>query len=205
MRTIILAAFLLFSCARESVEIGGGPVADLDAQELLARTIQRYENASHYRDSGTIRTRIKGHEFTYAFTTEFTGPSKLDLVLKRNGEERYAIRLDQQPAEQRDNALAGGTGVTSGTSTTVPPLLLDSTVPSTLSRMSNAEIRGTEEIHGERCTRVEGTDHKGNRFVVWIGEDTQVLRRSLRTLTNGVPQEIENQLDYETVSFSIAQ
>lgn len=200
LRTVILAAFLLFSCAREEMEIGGSPAAGLDAAQLLGRAMQRYETATRYRDAGTIRTRSGGHEFSYSFTTQFTEPARLDLVMTKKGRKPYAIHLDQQSPEERSLLLFGGTGVTNGTSMMVPPLLVATTTPSPLTRLTNAVVGGTETVNGERCARIEGQDQEGNPFVVWIGEESQVIRRTLRSVSAGVPQPYETQLDYEIVS-----
>ncbi|HEY0139490.1 MAG TPA: hypothetical protein VGF48_01270 [Thermoanaerobaculia bacterium] len=211
MRTIALAAILLFSCAREQAQIGGVPVADLNAQQLIDRAIQRYRNAAIYRDAGTVRTRIDQHEFVRGFKTEFRGPSRFELVLLDHGDPRYTVRMENgnytvstrsgsDTSRDRDTALYGATGVTSGTSTMIPPLLLEADSVSSLARLQDAHVGGADTLHGERCTRVEGTDHKGNPFIVWIGEESQLIRRTLRTIENGVPQKFENQLDYEEVS-----
>lgn len=211
MRALVLAAILLFSCAREQAQIGGVPVADLNAQQLIDRTVQRYRTAVAYRDSGTVRTRIDEHEFVRGFTTQFREPSEFKFVLLDHGDPRYTIQMQDgnytvstrsssTTDRDREAALIGGTGVTSGTSTTVPPLLLGADTTSILLRLKGVAVRGTETLHGERCTRVEGMDHKGNPFTVWIGEESQLIRRMVRNLKEGIPQPVENQLDYEEVS-----
>jgi hypothetical protein len=189
----------------------GTPAADLSAEQLIARTVQRYATATRYRDSATIRTRIGAHESVLTATTEFKAPQQLEVVLRDERGERYAIRpangaylvsdRNGESTRARDDALFGGTGVTSGYSTMLPPLLLDAPSLSPLARLSAPSIRGLETLHGERCTHVEGTDDEGRRFAIWIGEKSHAIRRTLRVIDSGVPQPFENQLDYETVSF----
>lgn len=212
MRAIVLVAILLLSCAREQMEIGGSPAADLTGEQLVARAVQRYETASQYRDSGTIRTRIDGDELVRGFTTQFHAPSAFELVLLKDDQPSYTIRSDggqytistrsgSDISRDRDTALFGGTGVTSGTSTMLPPLLLrGGEVQSPLLLIRDAVIRGSDTVHGERCTRIEAKDGKDNPFIVWIGEESQLVRRVVRHLSTGQSRPFENQLDYETVS-----
>lgn len=209
MRAIAIASLLLFSCAGEQPQIGGIPAADLNAQQLLTRAMARYRGAGSYRDSGTIRTKIDEHYFIRTFKTRFRDPSQFELVLLDHGDPRHTVRMENgryvvitndgsAHSPDRDAALGGATGVTSGTSVIVPPLLLDG--DSALMQLQGARVGGTESIHGERCTRVEGIDDRGNPFVVWIGEESQLIRRVVRDLRQGLPQAIRNQLDYEEVA-----
>jgi hypothetical protein len=207
---LLVTALLLSACTREQKEIGGPPAADLTPEQLIARTLQRYATATRYRDSATIRTRIGTHESVLTVTTDFTAPQQLAVVLRDDRGERYAIRpaasgylvsdRNGETTRARDEALFGATGVTSGYSTMLPPLLLDAPSLSPLARLQAPSIRGLETLHGERCTHVAATDAEGRRFEVWIGETSGLVRRTLRVIDRGVPQAFENQLDYEDVS-----
>jgi hypothetical protein len=56
---LLVSSLVLFACTGEQKEIGGPPAADLSPEQLLERTLQRYENATRYRDTAAIRRTLR--------------------------------------------------------------------------------------------------------------------------------------------------
>lgn len=204
---------LLVTCSVEERKVGAPPAADLSPDQLIARTLRRYQSAASYRDSGTILTRIDGHEIPLAFSTSFQEPAVFALQVSDERGVRHAIRsspdgtylvTDRHKATKHalEEALGGLVGVSSGYSTMIPPMLLGSAALSPLSSLRDARITGTETVHGERCSLVSGTDPQGRPFEVWIGDETFLVRRSRRVIDRGVPRPFENQLDYHDAALA---
>ncbi len=174
-------------------------VAGLSADDLLARMVQRYAAARSYEDRGsvtTVFTRDDGRSFTTGrrFRTAFVRPDEfrfefvdeLDMAVTKRfivWKHGLAVRRfwdphgDVEYPSSLSLALAGATGVSSGSAHVVPRLLLPDEVGGrSLADMTRLERLEDADCDGAPCARIAGF-YAGERRTIWIELGTLLLRR----------------------------
>lgn len=179
------------------------PQADPEAERWIERMLEAYSTCDTYRDEGEVRTVFRpddGRDRTVLkpFETLFARPDRLLFEFRdRRGEEewdRYVIWDDGQRArswwtlkgetrefDDLERALAAASGVSSGSSSRIPSLLLPHTSwGGGLRQLSEARVAGREPVDGAPCVRIEAL--RGDRpLTLWIDEHTGLLRRCHET------------------------
>jgi hypothetical protein len=172
---------------------------DATAARVLARTTRIYAECKTYRDSGVVRLEFSG-EGTVAFKadkpfrTAFARPDRFRFEYKetRQGgqDSRYIVWRggdevqswwDILPGIKKPPslalALAGATGVSSGSAHTIPALLL----PEEISGLRLTDLTGLRRLKDEKlgnvdCFRIEG-EAVGQPMSLWIDRASHLVRR----------------------------
>ena len=152
----------------------------MSSEEILAAMADRYGGCHSYRDCGKVVTRFIGQSRPYSrikpFKTAFVRPGQFRFEFRsRHGDaeedwDRYIIwargsevltRWDVRPGIRRLESLglavAGATGVSGGSSLTVPALLLPDEVGGrSLTELMEVQSLGDELLDGVMCSRLTG-------------------------------------------------
>ena len=175
------------------------------AREFLLAVEARYRGLHGYSDSGLSRrlTARQPHVVTFKtaylasdrFRFEFCSSHpyrKLSHLVSRDvvgtdgaGAYHYSIDYGGKPQlerpESREIALAGATGISSGTAHTIGALLFEDVHGLRLTELHKPRFRRTRQIDGVRCLAVSGLHPWGRgRMTAWFGADDLLLRRLLR-------------------------
>ena len=170
----------------------------LTAKEVLERVAKTYASCKTYRDSGVVRILfiVAVGNFTEekSFSTGFVRPDRFRFEYKEkkrgNREYRYIVWRkgkevqtwwDVTPGIKKPKslglALAGATGVSSGSAHTIPALLMPDEVGgrrltdiAQLKRVENAMLEKDE------CFRIQG-QFAGNPMTLWVDKKTFLVRR----------------------------
>jgi outer membrane lipoprotein-sorting protein len=171
-----------------------------EAKDILDRMARAYAECRTYRDSGVVKTvfittvgkqtrnrRTVEKPFTTAFVRpdrfryEFTNGDSEDRYLAWQKGEEVLVWWYAQPQVQKEKslglALAGATGVSSGSAHTVPSMLL----PEEVGGRRPEELPGAKRIEDGRFDdadryRIEGRYSSGPD-TLWIDKKTYLLRR----------------------------
>ncbi len=180
---------------------------DTSAADLLARTASIYGSCSTYQDTGEVttvfitgrwpwdrrtqRTRFKTafvrpNRFLFEYREVGVGPESEwhgGVMWMRGPELRNWSTHKLVPDEYKSasDAMGAFAGVSSGASHFIPRML-DSKLGAagSLPDSPTARVVGNGDLDGVLCTRVEGVRYRGQRVIVWI-EDQSGLVRKLET------------------------
>ena len=183
----------------------GAPAAPADGtpEAILAGMIKTYADARSYRDEGeavlVFWTGAQKRTVKRPFATKFVRPNLFFYEFsERAGDgdderNRYVIWTDAAPErsrawwtikpEVRENplALALGTaaGVSGGTSTDVPSLLMPKDISSrgSLGWLKEPKLVGEEVVEGAPCHKIEGKNSSGNPETTWVDKETHLLKK----------------------------
>jgi len=162
------------------------------AERILNKMATVYRNCKSYQDSGTAQLVSERFGATLQFTTAFVRPDRFryeymdrakdnHLIIWRKGKNVtfwWSIPVDLPAPKSFGLAIAAATGVSIGTTHTIPTLLFSKSEISgwRLTDMVNAtqvEDATTENVD---CFRVKGRVAAFNT-VVWIDKRTFLVRR----------------------------
>lgn len=184
-----------------------------DATRILNNMFRVYSRLTSYQDEGILVTTndeptggtIEKMPFKTFFKrpnlfrfewTEF-GITKLGRTYRIwfNGKEAFTYwepdRYEKE--ESLSLAVAGATGVSSGTVNTVSRLLLpDELGDSLVKRLTKVALSGEDVIDGVRCYRIKGSDG-GDPLELWVGKNDFLLRKLRRETKSGDTLRIEEE------------
>lgn len=188
----ITAAVVLPACAEEPQ-----PRA-LTARDVLDRLAKAHAGCKSYHDSGVVKTvfvRATGNRTVEKpFATAFVRPDRFRFEYKEkagDGQERryivwrkgkevqtwWDVKPGVQKPESLGLALAGATGVSSGSAHTVPALLLPEEVEGwRLMDMTEAKRVDDAKFDNVDCFRIEGKC-ADSPTTLWIDQKTFLVRR----------------------------
>ena len=92
----------------------------------------------------------------------------------------YSGKQTVEEPESLDLALAGATGISSGTAHTIGALLFSEVGGFTLLDLRRMRFRRSRVIDGVECTAVSGLHPRGGRVTAWFGSKDLLLRRLVR-------------------------
>jgi outer membrane lipoprotein-sorting protein len=200
--TVIIVAVLSLSELPGSAPGGGTleelPPGELTPAQIFDRVARIYESCKSYRDSGAVKTVYTsaegpGHTQEQSFKTAFVRPDRFRFEFTEEsprGQKRYIVWTDGdeaatwwdiRPGIEREEslgmALAGATGVSSGSAHTIPRLLL----PDEVGGRALAELRQAERIengqmYGRTCFRIRGSVLSQSE-TIWIDRETFLVLR----------------------------
>lgn len=190
MHSKILPSFLLVAL------IGCGNQSDPKAVETLSRMAQAYADCDSYRDIGEVQTVFYTANGTNLevkpFRTAFVRPDQFRFEFRVQGQSRSRYVVWQRGAEIRTKwdlrnleesesslgmALAGATGVSSGSAHTIPALLMPDEVGGRLlTDVRSMEYVGERETDGVSCHCVAGT-YANHPIKLWIDKEDYMIRR----------------------------
>lgn len=170
---------------------------NLSAKQIVERMTKAYADCKSYQDSGVVTTMFfmadRDRTTERPFTTAFVRPDRFRFEYKENDgstkPSRYIIWSsskdiqtwwDVRPGIEKPKsmqlALAAATGVSGGSSHTIPSLLLPGKVGASLSAMTIPKRVQDGNLGKVECFRIEGT--LGNQpCTVWIDKKSYLLRR----------------------------
>jgi outer membrane lipoprotein-sorting protein len=191
------------------------------AEDLLQDVVNQYASMTSYSDSGAVHMKIAGSEDLYSqtFTTMFKRPAffrfefsrphpyeKLRHVVKRyvvgfDGKAAYFVtkRHDAPPTrEERSNlelAVAGATGVSSGSVHTIARLLLPEVYGLSLLDSTDVRFNSERAVDGVACYSVTAQHPKiGGAREIWIEKDSLLLRKVIRAFSKTPCEEMRKQI-----------
>jgi hypothetical protein len=176
-----------------------------NAREFVEAVVQRYRALNTYSDTGKSYRPHCRRERLCLFATDYQSPSNFRFAFESphpyrklshrwtkavvgvHGarpyffDESYSGDRTLEEPEDLDLAIAGATGISSGTAHTIAALLFPGISGFTLSDLRRLRFRMNRVIDGVNCTAVSGIHPRGGRLTAWFGEEDLLLRRLTRT------------------------
>lgn len=174
------------------------PQAKPTARLLLKRMAEKYSRLISYQDEGVVVTTYDeetgGRIEKVPFKTSFKRPNLFrfewtDYFLSKLGNKRVvwsngkdAFTYWEPDRYEKEKylglAIAGATGVSSGSAHTVPRLLLADEVSGfSVSELKNTSLLGEEVFEGVLCYHIKGAHPHGQIHELWIGKSDLLLRK----------------------------
>lgn len=179
------------------------PQRQTEAKRILNNVFRVYSRLASYQDEGILITTkdeaTGGTIEKMPFKTFFKRPELIrfewiDFGITKlgqtnliwfNGKEAF-MYWEPDYYEKKESlhlAIAGATGITSRTVTTVfDLLLLDDVGNSTLKTLDKISLLGEEMFEGVRCYHIKAIEASGEPFEVWIGKNDFLLRKLRREM-----------------------
>jgi hypothetical protein len=175
-----------------------------NAREFLEAVVRTYRELDSYSDTGKSHRPNCRRERLCTFRTAFRAPTDFrfefesphpyrklkDLGAKTvvgiHGANPYYFvqsyrgeKMLERP-DSLDLAVAGATGVSSGTAHTIAALLFSEVSGFTLLDLKRLRFRKDRVVDGVNCKAVSGLHPRGGRWTAWFGESDLLLRRQVR-------------------------
>jgi len=169
----------------------------LSAQQIMDRTLSVYATCHSYVDEGEVRTIFQQpngrRTVSKPFSTAFVRPSDFRFEYKeRRGEDEWnsyiiwqgpesvktwwSIKPGVQTPPNLSFALGAAAGVSSGSSATVPTLLMpEMTMGNRIKSLSELRLIGEEELNGRNAYKMEGTDFRNNTVTLWVDSASMLI------------------------------
>jgi len=186
----------------------------ISAQDLIRRVVNYYAQISSYRDTGVVRQWFKPKQppLETNFSTSFRKPSLFRFefssphpypplrhiitrhVIGSDGATAYFLRKEHRgPArleieENLSIAVAGATGISSGSAHTIGRLLLPEIGGLSLMDLVGPFRKRQCRLNGVTCYWISAKHPRGPRLEIWIEKKTLLLRK-LRHNAGDVPGE----------------
>lgn len=202
LKTVALVAFIgvqLVACRESGSNLPQSIQKDNSmpsASEIIDRMAAAYLKCNTYTDTGSVTTVFKSADGTRTvvkqFSTALVRPGQFRFEYSEVGESdsRYVVWQKgsdvrtwwdvTKEAERPSSlglALAGATGVSSGSAHTVPALLMPEEVGGRLFTDLQELQRGEDEALGtHKCFTIEAL-YVDSPIKIWIDQDTFAIRR----------------------------
>jgi outer membrane lipoprotein-sorting protein len=169
----------------------------LTAKQILDRMAKAYAECKSYRDAGVVKTVIvqadgkwtvekpfstvfvRPDRFRFEYTESQGGRDLHDIVWRKGKEVQtwWDVKPGIEKAESLGLALAGATGVSSGSAHTVPALLLSDEVGGRrLTDMTEAKRIEDATLQKVDCFRIEGKFGE-SPMTLWLDKKTFLVLR----------------------------
>lgn len=166
----------------------------LTAKQIVERMAEEYAKCKSYRDSGVVKTVFirpdRQRTVEKPFTTAFVRPGRFRFEYKDDKERRYIVWRNGKDVQtwwdiipgiekeaSLDLALAGATGVSSGSAHTVPALLIPNEVSGRrLTGITEAKRIEDTKLDKVDCFRIQGP-YAGSPVTIWVEKETFLVRR----------------------------
>ncbi|MGB7328592.1 MAG: hypothetical protein WBD31_27190 [Rubripirellula sp.] len=199
--TICLFAFSVVSATGCSRHVA---VNDPEAMAVIDQMARAYASCQTYRDTGTVTTiylssdgdETERKQFSTAlsrpdqFRFEYSEPdvAQSRYIVWRNGDEvRTWWDLNQEDEQETSlgMAIAGATGVSSGSAHTVPALLMPVEIGGRLlTDLEAATLGKRTSLDGNTCILIHAL-YAGEPIEIWIDEQSHLVRRIHSTSGHG--------------------
>jgi len=186
-------------------------LADDDGRQIMDRMISTYSELQSYADTGVVLVYRDDNEppNETTFETMFSRPQFLKFswvthhpypplrhvkwrnVIWSNDSGSFSWHnYEQAPSAEREPslliAIAGATGVSSGSAFTVPVLLMPELgIPNELSEI---RLVAVEDVEGTPCYHLSAIHPRGGLRDLWIGKSDHLLRKK-RVVILGRPSD----------------
>ena len=179
-----------------------------NARSYLQAVYERYRCLEAYSDTGISRSlgrrqpRLCKFEtlyqrpnlFRFTFESPHPSPRRRHLfsrcVVGHDGttpflfSKHYSGPAGTELSESISMAIAGATGISSGTAHTIGALLFAEVSGFTLLDLERPRFRRNRTIQGVPCVCVSGLHPRGGRCTAWFGAEDMLLRRLYRSKFN---------------------
>ena len=179
-----------------------------NARSYVEAVYARYRSLERYSDTGISRSLGRRHPRICRFETQFQRPDlfRFDFesphpsprrkhltsrcVVGKDGaapyffSRHYSGEPELEHPESFELAIAGATGISSGTAHTIGALLFEEVGGFTLLHLKRIRFRRSRVIHGVQCVCVSGLHPRGGRVTAWFGSQDMFLRRLYRSTFN---------------------
>ena len=174
----------------------------MSAQQILEQAISTYASADSYLDEGEVRTLFLdprgNHTEVKPFSTAFVRPTDFRFEFKHRNDENeewqsyvvwrraeavktwWSIDPGVKTAKDLSMAIAGATGVSSGTAMAIPSLLLPELVGKRFATLRELQLAGEETVDGSDAYRIEGKDFGGRPLTLWIDKDSLLIVKTFQ-------------------------
>ncbi|MDG3006208.1 hypothetical protein [Paludisphaera mucosa] len=185
----------------------GAPASETPEQ-FLAGVFKTYAGAKSYEDEGestAVFISAAGGRRTVKkpFSTRFVRPKLFYYEFTaRNGEgeeekSRYVVWTDAAPErskiwwtlrpeiqdESLHLALGSGAGISGGSATIIPALLMPETIMANRLRvLKGLKFAGEEVVDESACRKFEGKNLQGEVETIWVDKTTLMVRRIVSTM-----------------------
>lgn len=206
MRSIKLQLLSLIACAAVAMVAAGQdpPQAKISAGDagILKRIRDTYAQCESYRDKGEVqivfvRDGVQESPVLKPFTTAFVRPGRFRFEFrshfefrgKRGDENSYVVWTDKdvvyrwlstqsgiEVARDLGVAIAGATGVSSGSAYVVPSMLMPDLVGGKGVLSRGARVLGGDVLNGFDCYKIESP----LGATLWFDKEELMLRRMIR-------------------------
>ena len=173
----------------------------MDAKSILDRVAEAYGGCASYFDKGRHTTSHSGQEYMVTFQTNFVRPSKFrfdwwwsyrpyskqkkpqfhDWIWcdGKRAFSRLHFKKRVQEEQSVQMAIAGATGISSGTACAVSSLLSPSLIKikRKWTDLHNPVVRNEEFIFGFECFLVNGSLDNADDTELWIDQKTYLIRK----------------------------
>ncbi len=178
------------------------------ARAFLEAVYERHRSVQTYTDTGLSRSLGTRGPRLCTFETSFQRPNLLRFAFERPHPSRglahlvsrcvvghdgtrpffwashYESNAKTEHPETLDLAVAGATGISSGTAHTIAALLLPEVTGFKLLDLHKIRFRRNRKIDGVPCTCVSGLHPFAGRLTAWFGTEDLLLRRLYRQHSN---------------------
>lgn len=170
------------------------------AQQIIQRMGQTYASCKSYRDTGTVTSvyhepQVEGMQSVTHFQTAFARPDRFrfgystsreagvlsDRMIVWTSKGKVHTWWNVEPKvtteESLSMAIAGATGVSSGSAHTVPRLLMPNKVSGwPLTELSSPKLVGTESVGGTICYKIESNGARQST-TAWIAKQSYLITK----------------------------
>ena len=169
----------------------------VSAHQIMDQVIATYASCDSYLDEGEVRTLFLdprgNHTEVKPFSTAFVRPWDFRFEFKHRKDEhgdwqRYIVWSDAQSIrnwwsidpgvksfESLTMAIAGATGVSSGSALAIPSLLLPEFMVKRYGSLIDLELAGEEKVDGDDAYRIEAKDGTGRALTLWVDKDSLLI------------------------------
>jgi hypothetical protein len=175
-----------------------------NARAFLEAVHARYRSLRGYSDTGlsrsvgrrfpnvcTFETKfLQPNRFRFSFEKAHPSPRRRHLISRcvvgHDGAtpyfhwRHYSGPPQLEHPESFSLAIAGATGISSGTAHTIGALLFEDVGGFTLLDLKRVRFRRNRIVLGVPCVCVSGLHPRGGRYTAWFGEQDLFLRRLYR-------------------------
>ncbi|MDR3637208.1 MAG: sigma-70 family RNA polymerase sigma factor [Isosphaeraceae bacterium] len=177
-------------------------------EQIIAKMVKTYATARSYEDEGEVTIVFTGpngkRTVKRPFLTKFVRPKLYRYEFsERSGDgddERNRFVIWSNAAPERSKtwwtlqpeikegplamAIGSGTGISGGSSFTVPNLLMPESIPGLpLTGLRDLELIGEEAVDETPCDKIEGKNIRGDTQTVWIDRATSLVRKIFTAYT----------------------
>jgi hypothetical protein len=239
---MVASAIPVLFQSRSASKTSFGSIALMVAAELLKRMADVYASMQTYADCGIVNTHLtvgndsrvvrkpfatwfeRPGRFLFKFQTEEKGHLR---VIHRNGGCTSLIEGGEEVEDLGLNMAVGAmTGISSGSSHTIPRLLMPSEVGGwSLENIEAASKQGEQDVDGVLCHIIVGRHHDKHEVKLWLedhnfmirqiseqshfGHDRDLAIRDARLRAAGIPESLrpafkrERAIDFEATTTTI--
>jgi hypothetical protein len=192
----------------------------VDARDVLHRTAAVYASLTSYVDTGMVTTRIaksrllrrtvfstlyqKPSLFRFTFFVPHPHPTVSHIVTEHtvgfDGSESYCFTKRSEDREASKSitslslAVAGATGISSGSAHTIGRLLLPEVRGASILDLLNPRFNGDTEIDGIVCYSITAQHPKIGERELWVEKESSLLRKVLRSGETSRSEEVRENI-----------